>query len=400
MPECTLDILVLTPWFPNRRGGWPAPFIADSCIALAQAGHNLRLFAFRAFEPRLAKRFVPLEHRGKIVTADFPEFQSLELRRHFALPGGLLRPITNWSLDKSISHAITQISERKPDIVLIHTEGLAPAAVPMAQTLDIPSVVILHGENTNQDYLFSPRQAQRFRKAISSASKTVIVGEPLRQHALRLGAAEDRIEVIWNGVNAPRTTRIIPEPDNQRLRIITTSNLLRAKGVDILINALARMRNEGLDSWHLTVIGEGPMRAELIRQTEAGGLRDLVDFLGAMPNSDVFAHLAKSDVFVLPSYREAFGVAYLEAMASGLLTIGVEDQGPAQFIKHGQTGFLCKPRSVTSLSEILKPLIEKSGRGEWRKIAAQGAVFVRSEMSWGAHAKRMAALMQDLAMKN
>jgi glycosyltransferase involved in cell wall biosynthesis len=67
-----------------------------------------------------------------------------------------------------------------------------------------------------------------------------------------------------------------------------------------------------------------------------------VELAGARPHEEIPQYLAAADVFILPSYREAFGIAYLEAMAAGLLVVGVRDQGPSAFIEHGISGLLVR----------------------------------------------------------
>lgn len=390
MTDQPLDILVLTPWFPNTSGGWPAPFIADSCSALVRQGHAVRIAVLRGFVPGFLERFAPREHRGRIDVEAFPEFDSLTTHRHLALPGGRLRTWANRALDRAVRRAVSKaIRMKRPDIVIVHTEGIAPGALPVVQALGVPALVVLHGENTNDAYISCPGQAARFRAPLSAVERLVIVGEPLRDYAGRMAGRHSHIEVVWNGVKPPEHQRAVPQPDTAPVALITVANLQEGKGVDLLLGALDRLAHAGVDHWHLSVIGEGPMGTELRRQVEDAGLGGKVRFLGPLTNAQVFAELARADMFVLPSYREAFGVAYLEAMATGLLTIGVEGQGPAQFITNGETGLLVAPRSVEALEQRLRPLLADADRTQWRGIAARGATFVRSEATWDAHARKM-----------
>lgn len=396
-----MRISVATPWFPNKRDGWPGRFVSDSTTALARAGAQISTSVFRAWAPKYLERYGSREHRGKIVRADFPDIERLRTVKYFTAPGDAIRPLTNILLDRAIEAALIEDCHYfQPDVIHVHTELLAPAAVKVGASLNLPVIVTIHGENTNKNYIRSRLQAERFRVALSRADRIVIVGEPLRAFVGQLAGREDHIVCIWNGVEPPNTKRQVPDPDVEPLRLVCVANLNEGKGVDLLIEALARlgpMPNSRAGEWLLSIIGDGPLRSQLQKQAKAAGLDVKISFEGTMTNVEVFDQLLSADIFVLPSYREAFGVAYVEAMASGLLTIGIEGQGPSQFIENNHTGFLVKARDVTSLELALRKILADQAR-KWRTIAAAGADFARSTCSWDAHAKHLLEVCRSVAV--
>lgn len=391
-----VDFLILTPWFPNQPDGWPARYISDSAMALAKMGHKVRIGVVRGFVPIGMSAWAPVEHRGNVDVAAFSGIDEIREARYFALPGGLMRQAKNRSIDLTVSRLIKDfVAERRPDIVLVHTETIAPSAVKAARALRLPVTVTLHGENTNSAYLVPSGQHDRFSRGLSQADRLLVVGDTLIPYAAALAERDDHIEVVWNGVSPPDQQRHAPEPDVATVELVTVANLQEGKGVDLLLKALATLTSEGIRDWRLQIVGDGPTRQELQAFSEREGLMRQVTFLGVLSNTAVFKVLADADVFVLPSYREAFGVVYLEAMASGLLTIGVTGQGPEQFIQHGKTGLLVAPKSVDVVASTLRRVLT-GDRKEWRKIAEQGAEFVRAEMTWTSHAHRLTSVVKGI----
>lgn len=391
-----VDVLILTPWFPNQPDAWPARYISDSAMALADLGHRVRIGVVRGFVPYGMSRWAPVEHRGHVNVVSFDGIEDIREARYFALPSGLMQQAKNRSIDLTVRRLLSEfVAERRPDIVLVHTETIAPSAVEAAHELGLPVAVTLHGENTNPSYLAPSGQHDRFRRGLSEADSLIVVGNPLLPYAAALSGRDDHIEVVWNGVIPPDQQRRAPEPDVEPVELVTVANLQEGKGVDLLLKALAKLTSEGVKNWRLRIVGEGPMRQELQALSQQEGLIERTTFLGVLSNSDVFKVLADADVFVLPSYREAFGVVYLEAMASGLLTIGVTGQGPEQFIQHEKTGLLIAPQSVDAVASSLREVLT-SDRKKWREHAAQGAEFVRSKMTWASHARRLTSVIERI----
>jgi glycosyltransferase involved in cell wall biosynthesis len=130
------------------------------------------------------------------------------------------------------------------------------------------------------------------------------------------------------------------------LHFVSVSNLHEGKGIDLNLEALSRLHRDGLTNWTYTVIGDGNQRADLQALVHEFGLDSKVEFAGARPHEEIPQYLAAADVFILPSYREAFGIAYLEAMAAGLLVVGVRIRGHLRSSNTESAGFLY--RHVTS----------------------------------------------------
>jgi glycosyltransferase involved in cell wall biosynthesis len=156
-------------------------------------------------------------------------------------------------------------------------------------------------------------------------------------------------------VSVEEVTRRALEPGP--LRIIFLANVVPNKGLKVLIDALRQLPPHG---WHLTVAGSltmNPAYARAIRQqVTRDGLSDQVGMLGAMPHDEIPRLLARSHVLAVPSYYEAIGMAYLEAMGFGLPVIASTAGGAHEIIAHGEQGFLAAPGDANSIACYLREL--------------------------------------------
>jgi len=244
----------------------------------------------------------------------------------------------------------------------------------------------------------SPAQRRRYRRSLNSVDRVILVGDPLRSHVAELLQRDDHLRVVHNGFRPPppewRTRAVAERRPGDIMELISVSNLNEGKGVDVTLGALAHLRRRGCDGWRYRVVGDGDQRAALERQARRLGIGDAVQFLGARPHSEVYPILADSEVFVLPSYREAFGIAYLEAMAMGLVAIGVRGQGPEAFLQHGQTGFLLLPRDETALASLL---VRLHADPRWsREIAEHGKQEAWAHWTWNTHATALVSVYDEV----
>ena len=133
---------------------------------------------------------------------------------------------------------------------------------------------------------------------------------------------------------------------------------------------------------HLSIAGEGPLRAALAQRASALGVADRVHFLGQIPHARVLALMARAEVFAMPSWDEAFGLVYTEAMAQGTPVIACRGEGPEDFIKDGVSGYLAGARDAAAVAGIIRRVLDDPSSavavGEAGRRVALGLTWERN----------------------
>ena len=134
----------------------------------------------------------------------------------------------------------------------------------------------------------------------------------------------------------------------------------------------------------MLVIGSGELEKKLKAQTKMLGLENSVSFLGEIHHEELPKYLGQADVFVRPSLSEGLGIAFLEAMASGLPVIATAQGGIVDFLENEKTGLFCNVNDPKDLSDkimkvlsdnvLAKAMAEKArklmeDKYDWDKIA-------------------------------
>jgi glycosyltransferase involved in cell wall biosynthesis len=391
------SVVVLTPWFPNSPGDWKFTYIFDSAAALARLGLAVHVLVCRPFTPPFLDFLAPEWTKGRVETGAFEGLASLTAMYYPGLPGGWFKRFTTPLASRHISLALKSLALKSgAELIHAHTEGMASIASGVARELGLPSAVTVHGLNTDPQFLHDPAQRAMFRQALGDTDRVILVGKPIWPFFSTLVGRDDHFRIVHNGVRFP--TELDRGPilvRSQSIRFITVSNLHEGKGVDVALRALALTRDAGFEHWDYTIVGDGAERGALIDLSRSLGLSERVRFLGAHPHEKIFEFLSEADIFVLPSYREAFGISYLEAMAAGLVAIGVRGQGPEAFIEDGKSGFLVEPKSPRSLADCILGIVAQQDVA--RRIGADGMKLVRNAFTWDAHASRLTAVYGEIA---
>ncbi len=193
--------------------------------------------------------------------------------------------------------------------------------------------------------------------------------------------------MVENGVELSRFVAApwpAPPTAGRPLRVLFAGRLVPIKGVDLLLRALAGLRNQGA-AVQLDIVGDGPMREDWAGLSRELGLADCVSFRGAIPFDAVAAAMRACHVFCLPSVRESGGAVVLEAMASARPVIALDFGGPAEIVTDA-FGALLPLRSPAQVEDALRDTLAEVLRDPtaWERKGLAARREIEARYSWPA----------------
>ena len=239
-----------------------------------------------------------------------------------------------------------------------------------SRLLGVPFSFTAHAKDI---YAKSPG-AEVLAEQAAAAAFVVTVCEANRRHlAELLGPLAAKVRTLFNGVDL----ELLCPPKGPRrraggARLLCVARLVEKKGVDLLLRAIAQLRERGLEAT-CTVIGEGPEREALERLRGELGLDQAVALPGCLPHEAVVAAMRGADLLVQPCRvaadgdRDALPTVLLEAMACGLPCVSTPVGGVAEIIEHRRTGLVVPPENPWALARAIEELL---GRPERRRAFA------------------------------
>lgn len=231
------------------------------------------------------------------------------------------------------------------DIIISHMPSGIIFANKLAKMFDKPLVCGVHVSDI--EVLTKPIYSLYFKKQLRDAyqnAKKIACRSFVLQKKFNdlLPEFADKSFVALSGID----TAIINEQKrvfSSPIKVLTCANLIKRKNVDKVILAV-----KDLKEFELTIIGDGKEFDNLNKISKG------VNFTGHLPPEKVLEQMQNSDIFVLPSVNETFGMVYLEAMASGCITVCTKNDGIDGIIKDEENGFLCEPTPESIKETLLK----------------------------------------------
>ncbi len=219
--------------------------------------------------------------------------------------------------------------------------------------------------------------------------ETIAVSESTAEELTRHGLSSDRIAVVHNGVD-DRLLATVPlgmrDPEPTALYL---GRLERYKRVDLLVRAMAQIREAG-DRAQLLIAGDGrylPALRGLVRRL---GLADRVHFAGRVSEATKRSLMERAWIHAITSTKEGWGISVIEAAACGTPTVASDTPGLRDAVVHGESGLLVRHGDVTALADAIRSLFRDPCRLD--RLAA-GARARAEGFTWDASA---AAIEQHL----
>lgn len=273
------------------------------------------------------------------------------------------------------------IKEVMPDIIAIHSSKAGMIGRLVGKSLNIPTVFTAHS------WSFAGEPSRRKRILFTALEKwagkltngVIAVSdfdyaEALEKHIVPV----EKIQMIHNGIRDNQNeTEDYPEPTSM-VRLLMVARFAEPKDHDLLLSALKHVT---IKSWHLTLVGDGPLIDRVKQFTKTLGLTKQITFAGE--DREVTDKLKKTDIFMLISKSEGLPLSIIEAMREGLPIIASNVGGIKELIDHRGNGLLVQKGDEAGLVEALNAMMasdifrKQLGKAARQKFIAQ---FVFADM--------------------
>ena len=329
-------------------------------LALARKGHQVHFITY-SYPVRLDFLEVNI-HFHEVHVEEYPLFhyQPYEL----ALSTKMVYVVKTYNIDilhvhYAIPHAYAGYMAKQ----MLKREGI-----------ELPMITTLHG--TDITLVGShPNYKEAVTFSINESDGVTAVSESLKRDTLRLFNIDREIDVIPNFISLKKHTEpkeckrsVMARPDE---RIIThISNFRKVKRVEDVVRVFVKIQ-EKIPA-KLIMVGDGPDREIADQLCKNLGIKKRVLFLGN--TSDIEQILCFSDLFLLPSMSESFGLSALEAMVAGVPVVSSNAGGIPEVNEEGVSGFLCEVGDIDTMAARALYILEDEARlKEFKKGALEVA---------------------------
>lgn len=352
----------------RQQDGWWKKFLKMQNNKILIINNGLAGGGIERASASLANYFVTLGYNINILATYRSEhFYSLNSQISFTEPlfsrDDTYRSLYVFKMMKYVRQAVIRI---KPDIILAYGEWTNPYIILATLGLNIPIYVSDRMNPLAKLPLFS----DFLRRLLYRHAAGIIAQTNFAKKILFQKTKASNIKVIPNPVNV--VNRVECSLKNQ---IVTVGRLTIEKGHEILIKAFAQVEDK---TWNLCIVGDGDERDKLELLAGSLGVSERVLFTGHL--KDFSLQLSESQIFVLPSLKEGFPNALIEAMSLPLACISTDFlKGDNEIIQHGMNGLVVPVENVNELANAMNNLILNN---ELRIKLAQNAYKIREELAF------------------
>lgn len=359
-----MKVLLISRGYMSKEDPVLGNFEADQAFALKRAGHDVIIASI--------DRRVFCNYPRKVGISKMVDNGMIIYNFYFPLYAPIVRinPLipfffSDWFYQKMMLRLYKEIERDnwKPDIVYAHYLFNSHMALLLKQKLGIPFVAIEHWSQINNDIL--PNRVRKLGNDVYYSIDKVLsvslsTSKRLKQHF------DIDSHVCYNMVDNKSFT-YQHRNAGDKLALVTVGRNQSRKGFDILIEAL-KIAKSSID-FTLNIIGSGDW-SDIKDLVKRYGLSEKVNFLGALERPEVVKIMRESDVFVLPSRKETFGVVYVEAMMIGLPVIATPCGGPEEYV-NDTNGVLVPIDNVEELAKAIVYMDENHDKYDGKSISEE-----------------------------
>ncbi len=317
---------------------------------------------------------------------------------------GFITWVLNFN-EEMVEEALRLYDEWEFDIIHVHDWLTGPAGIALKHLLHKPLVATIHatevgrrgGIHNEEQFII---HSWEWRTTYEAWKVIVCSNYMLNEVSSVHGIPKDKLIMIPNGIDVSYIDSANPRPGFRDLfampseRIIVfVGRLVHEKGPDLVLAAFKELLKW---DWNLKllIVGDGPMREYLMELAHEWGIWSKVYFTGRVDDETLYSILKVSDLAILPSRYEPFGITILETMAAGLPVITTRVGGPDEIVRDWYNGVKVSPNNVNEIINIAKILL--SNEELRREISRNARESVLRWYTWDRIARWTKRVYQDV----
>ena len=376
-------------YYPRRRDPVLGVWAHRQALAARDAGAEVKVLVLERPVPPAASLRRPWKLPGALAgIARQPkrdELDGIEVRYVRFVAGDRSRTYSTWH-ERAAGPLGEALSTMRADwpFDLVHAHYALPAggaALPFTREHGLPLVISVHGGDVLGPLLQSEEARGTVAGVLGSAAEVICNSRATLARVAELVYDDERLRVVHLGAEAPAD----PPPKRQRQTVATLGHVIPRKRHADVLEAL-----QAMDDVDWLVIGDGPELPRLREAAERSGMDDRAEFTGQLDPAEALRRLASAHVMALPSEDEAFGVAYVEALACGVPAIGLATEGgPAEIAACGPGMLLVPPRDPAELAAAIRSAMAD------RDLPARARRTASDHFSWQRCGRDTVAAYRD-----
>jgi len=268
----------------------------------------------------------------------------------------------------------------------------------LARYLNLPLLTSFYGV----DISALPRiwtYRRKLKRLWERGAGFLVLSNQMKQVAIDLGAAADKVHVLRIGVDLNRFKSPGQKVFSERVRFLVCSRLVEKKGICYAVEAFARL-SQRYPEIELKIVGDGPQKPAILKKITELGLQERVSLIPLMGQHEVIKYLEQSDILLYPSVtadngdQEGTPVTIMEAMAFGLPVISSYHAAINEVVLDGVSGYLVAERDVMGLAEKMELLINHPQ--VWAEMGEQGRAYIELNYSAVKQAEQLAEIYDQV----
>ncbi|MFL0269794.1 glycosyltransferase [Candidatus Clostridium radicumherbarum] len=395
-----MKVLIISHMYPSTFNEMSGIFVHQQVKALIKQGCEVKVispiplsvFPMNIMSSRWKKySMVPKFQLRDNVEIYYP--------RYVEFPKGMFMEYSGYFMYLGIKDTIKEIYNNfKFDIIQSHValpDGYASILV--SKRYNIPQVVTVHGQDLQYTIFKNEKCKKKLFKTFNFVDKIITVSNKLKE-VVKTENFYNKMTVINNGVDLDEINEIRKEintyKNNSEFRIVSASNLIKTKGIDLNIKAVSILLKKypGIKYY---IIGDGEEKNNLQELVNSLNLNKNIFFLGKLEHKEVIKYMFNANIFSMPSWQEGFGMVYIEAMACGKPVIGVQGEGIQDAIIDKENGLLVNPQNIESLVQAIDFLISNPDKADY--IGKNAKESVINNFTWDINAKKTVEIYEHIS---